>query len=203
VLIGHAGHPEVDGTMGQLPPGAVVLLQDAAGVGGLVVVDEDNLAYCTQTTLSVDETEEVIAALKARFPKIAGPRKEDICYATTNRQAAVKAVAGDVDAMMVIGSKNSSNANRLVEVAQAYGCSRSVMVSRAADIDWHWFDGVGRLGLTAGASTPETLVEEVVAEARRHFDVTVEERVVAREHVTFKLPASLARARVAEQAALT
>ena len=122
--------------------------------------------------MSVDETEGVIAALKARFPDIAGPRKEDICYATTNRQAAVKAIAGDVDALMVIGSANSSNSSRLVEVARAYGCDRSILVSRASDIDWRWFEGVGRLGLTAGASAPEVLVEEVVAEARLRFDVT-------------------------------
>jgi 4-hydroxy-3-methylbut-2-enyl diphosphate reductase len=191
ILIGHGGHPEVDGTMGQLPPGAVVLLEDAEGVDALVVEDDNNLAYCTQTTLSVDETESVIAALKARFPTISGPRKEDICYATTNRQAAVKAIAGDVDALMVIGSANSSNSSRLVEVARAYGCARSILVSRAADIDWRWFEGVSRLGLTAGASAPEILVEEVVAEARRRFDVTIEERTVARESVIFKLPAAL------------
>jgi 4-hydroxy-3-methylbut-2-enyl diphosphate reductase len=205
VLIGHGGHPEVDGTMGQLPPGAVVLLEDAEGVASLVVTDAGNLAYCTQTTLSVDETEGVIAALKARFPDIAGPRKEDICYATTNRQAAVKAIAGDVDALMVIGSANSSNSSRLVEVARAYGCDRSILVSRASDIDWRWFEGVGRLGLTAGASAPEVLVEEVVAEARLRFDVTIEERVVARENVIFKLPAVLNRANsaVPEEVALT
>jgi 4-hydroxy-3-methylbut-2-enyl diphosphate reductase len=194
VLIGHGGHPEVDGTMGQLPPGAVVLLEDAAGVDSLIVADETNLAYCTQTTLSVDETEGVVAALKARFPDIAGPRKEDICYATTNRQAAVKAIAGEVDAMMVIGSANSSNSSRLVEVARAYGCQRSILVARAADIDWRWFEGIGRLGLTAGASAPEILVEEVVGEARKRFEVTLEERVVARENVIFKLPSALNRA---------
>ena len=193
VLIGHAGHPEVDGTMGQLPPGAVVLVEDAAGVASLAVHDESNLAYCTQTTLSVDETETVIAALKARFPLIAGPRKEDICYATTNRQAAVKAIAGEVDAMIVIGSPNSSNSSRLVEVARDYGCERAILAPRAAEIDWRWLDGVRRLGLTAGASAPEILVEEVVAEARRRFDVTIEERAVASESVIFKIPAALSR----------
>jgi 4-hydroxy-3-methylbut-2-enyl diphosphate reductase len=204
VLIGHGGHPEVDGTMGQLPPGAVVLLEDAAEVASLKVENEHNLAYCTQTTLSVDETEGIVAALKARFPDIAGPRKEDICYATTNRQAAVKAIAGEVDALMVIGSPNSSNSSRLVEVAKAYGCDRSIMVSRAAEIDWRWFDGIRRLGLTAGASAPETLVEEVVAEARRRFEVTLVERAVARENVTFKLPTELNRTRrEAEEAILT
>ena len=195
VLIGHAGHPEVDGTMGQLPPGAVVLVEDAQGVEALSVADETNLAYCTQTTLSVDETESVIAALKARFPAIAGPRKEDICYATTNRQAAVKAIAGQVDAMIVIGSANSSNSSRLVEVAKDYGCERSILMPRAANIDWRWLDGIQRLGLTAGASAPEILVEEVVAEARRRFDVTIEEQTVARESVTFKIPAALSRPR--------
>ena len=162
--------------------------------GALAVRDESNLAYCTQTTLSVDETETVIAALKARFPEIAGPRKEDICYATTNRQAAVKAIAGEVDALIVIGSPNSSNSSRLVEVARDYGCARSVLVPRAADIDWRWLDGVRRLGLTAGASAPEILVEEVVAEARLRFNVTLEERIVARESVAFKIPAALSRA---------
>jgi 4-hydroxy-3-methylbut-2-enyl diphosphate reductase len=194
ILIGHAGHPEVDGTMGQLPPGAVLLVEDAEGVASLSVADETNLAYCTQTTLSVDETEIVIAALRRRFPTIAGPRKEDICYATTNRQAAVKAIAGEVDALIVIGSPNSSNSSRLVEVARAYGCARSILVPRASDIDWAWLAGVRRLGLTAGASAPELLVEEVVAEARRRFDVTIEERAAARESVTFKLPAALSRA---------
>jgi len=194
VLIGHAGHPEVDGTMGQLPPGAVILLEDAKGVDSLAVAHESNLAYCTQTTLSVDETDDIIAALKARFPQISGPRKEDICYATTNRQAAVKAIAGEVDALIVIGSPNSSNSSRLVEVAQAYGCQRSILVPRAAEMDWSWLEGVRRLGLTAGASAPEILVEEVVAEARRRFDVTIEERAVTRESVTFKVPAALSRA---------
>ena len=197
VLIGHAGHPEVDGTMGQLPRGAVILLEDVAGIDALKVEDENNLAYCTQTTLSVDETEGVIEALRARFPNIAGPRKEDICYATTNRQAAVKAIAGEVEALIVIGSPNSSNSSRLVEVARAYGCAKSMLAPRAADIDWRWLEGVRRLGLTAGASAPELLVEEVVAEARKRFDVSIEERIVARENVTFKLPGSLARAKSA------
>jgi 4-hydroxy-3-methylbut-2-enyl diphosphate reductase len=204
VLIGHGGHPEVEGTVGQLPPGAVVLLEDTADVGSLQVRDENNLAYCTQTTLSVDETEGTIAALKARFPSIAGPRKEDICYATTNRQAAVKAIAGEVDALMVIGAPNSSNSSRLVEVAKAYGCEWSILVSRASEIDWRWFDGIRRLGLTAGASAPEILVEEVVAEARKRFLVTIEEREVARENVTFKLPSALSRAaRLKEEAAVS
>ncbi|HTJ64578.1 MAG TPA: 4-hydroxy-3-methylbut-2-enyl diphosphate reductase [Alphaproteobacteria bacterium] len=201
ILIGHGGHPEVEGTVGQLPPGAVILLEDAAHVGALQVRDPGNLAYCTQTTLSVDETEGTIAALKTRFPNIAGPRKEDICYATTNRQAAVKAIAGHVDALMVIGAPNSSNSSRLVEVAKAYGCERSILVSRASEIDWRWFDGVRRLGLTAGASAPEILVEEVVAEARKRFAVTIEEREVARENVTFKLPAALNRAVQAKESA--
>ncbi len=193
ILIGHAGHPEVDGTMGQLPPGAVILLESEAGIGSLAVDDRDDLAYCTQTTLSVDETENVVNALRLRFPHIAGPRKEDICYATTNRQAAVKAIAGEVDALMVLGSPNSSNSCRLVEVARAHGCRHAMLVPRASEIDWRWLDGVRRLGLTAGASAPEILVEEVVAEARRRFDLTLEDRAVARENVVFKLPPTLAR----------
>jgi len=188
ILIGHAGHPEVDGTMGQLPPGAVLLLENEAGIDALPIGDHEALAYCTQTTLSVDETQSVVNALKARFPHIAGPRREDICYATTNRQAAVKAIAGEVDALMVLGSRNSSNSCRLVEVARTHGCRRSILVPRAADIDWNWLDGVGRLGLTAGASAPEILVAEVVAEARRRFDVTLEDRAIVRENVVFKLP---------------
>jgi len=191
VLIGHAGHPEVIGTMGQLPPGSVLLVETAEDVAALQVDDPDNLAYCTQTTLSVDETVSVVEALKARFPSIAGPRKEDICYATTNRQAAVKAIAPRVEALLVIGAPNSSNSVRLVEVAKTYGCARSILVQRAADIDWTLFDGVERLGVTAGASAPEVLVEEVLAACRERFEVTVEEAVVAQEGITFKLPRAL------------
>ncbi len=194
VLIGHAGHPEVIGTMGQLPPGAVLLVEDAADVAALVVEDPSNLAFCTQTTLSVDDTAGIVAALQARFPDIAGPKREDICYATTNRQAAVKAIAPKADALLVIGAPNSSNSMRLVEVAKAYGCTRSILVQRAADIDWSMLDGVGTLGLTAGASAPEVLVDEVIAACRDRFAVTVDELVVAREDVVFRLPKALQEA---------
>lgn len=188
VLIGHAGHPEVEGTMGQLPDGAVLLVETAADVAALAVRDPAALAYCTQTTLSVDDTAEVVAALKARFPDIAGPSREDICYATTNRQAAVKAIAPRCDALMVIGAPNSSNSNRLVEVGAAYGCGRSVLVQRAADISWDWLDGVGVLGLSAGASAPETLVDEVIAACRERFSVRVEEVPITQEDVVFNIP---------------
>jgi 4-hydroxy-3-methylbut-2-enyl diphosphate reductase len=194
VLIGHAGHPEVIGTMGQLPPGAVLLVEDADGVAALCVEDPSNLAFCTQTTLSVDDTAGIVAALQARFPDIAGPKREDICYATTNRQAAVKAIAPKADALLVIGAPNSSNSMRLVEVAKAYGCTRSILVQRAADIDWSMLDGVGTLGLTAGASAPEVLVDEVIAACRERFAVSVDELVVAREDVVFRLPKTLQEA---------
>ena len=188
ILIGHAGHPEVEGTMGQLPDGAVLLIETVDDVQRLQVKDEDNLAYCTQTTLSVDDTAEIVATLQARFPSITGPSKEDICYATTNRQAAVKAIAEASDALMVIGAPNSSNSNRLVEVARVYGCPKSMLVQRAADIDWSWFDGVDVLGLTAGASAPEILIEEVINAAREKFDVTVEEVAITQENVVFNVP---------------
>lgn len=194
VLIGHAGHPEVIGTMGQLPPGAVLLVEDADDVAALCVEDPSNLAFCTQTTLSVDDTAGIVAALQARFPDIAGPKREDICYATTNRQAAVKAIAPKADALLVIGAPNSSNSMRLVEVAKAYGCTRSILVQRAADIDWSMLDGVGTLGLTAGASAPEVLVDEVIAACRERFAVSVDELVVAREDVVFRLPKALQEA---------
>jgi 4-hydroxy-3-methylbut-2-enyl diphosphate reductase len=188
VLIGHAGHPEVIGTMGQLPDGAVLLVETVADVQALVARDPDNLAYCTQTTLSVDDTAEVVDALKARFPAIQGPHKEDICYATTNRQAAVKALAPRVDALMVIGAPNSSNSNRLVEVAKVYGCDSALLVQRAGEIDWNWLTGVKTLGLTAGASAPEVLVDEVIEAARTRYDVTVEEVSITKESVVFNIP---------------
>lgn len=192
VLIGHAGHPEVIGTMGQLPQGAVVLVETAEDVGALAVADTANLAYCTQTTLSVDDTAAVVAALQARFPAIEGPHKEDICYATTNRQAAVKAIAAQVDALIVIGAPNSSNSNRLVEVGKVYGCAKAMLVQRAGDIDWRWFDGVNTLGLTAGASAPDVLVEEVIGAIRENFAVSVEEVSITKENVVFKIPRILA-----------
>ena len=163
VLIGHAGHPEVIGTMGQLPEGSVLLVEDVKQAEALQVPDPANLAYATQTTLSVDDTTDIVAALRRRFPAIQGPKMEDICYATTNRQAAVKAIAERCDALVVIGAPNSSNSMRLVEVAANYGCSRSRLVQRAADMDWQWLGDARRLGITAGASAPEELVDAVIA----------------------------------------
>lgn len=188
ILIGHKGHPEVIGTMGQLPAGDVLLIETAEEVATLKVRDPQTLAYCTQTTLSVDDTTSVIDALKARFPDIKSPHKEDICYATTNRQAAIKAIAPLSDAVLVIGAPNSSNSMRLVEVAKLNGCPKAMLVQRAAEIDWQWFNGVARLGLSAGASAPEILVDEVIDAARAHFDVTVNEIMVTEENVHFKLP---------------
>lgn len=188
ILIGHAGHPEVIGTMGQLPEGAVILVETLEDVAKLAVKDQAHLAYCTQTTLSVDDTAAIVAALQARFPGIKGPRKEDICYATTNRQAAMKEIAALSDAVIVIGAPNSSNSNRLVEVARQNGCPKAMLIQRAVDIDWNWLEGVSRLGLSAGASAPERLVEEVVALLRSRYEVTIEETVLTEENVTFKLP---------------
>lgn len=192
VLIGHAGHPEVVGTMGQIPEGEALLVETVEDVATLNVQDPDRLAYVTQTTLSVDETVEIVAALRARFPGIEGPRKEDICYATTNRQAAVKAIAPQSDALIVIGAPNSSNSCRLVEVARNAGCSRAWLLQRASEIDWALFDGVKTLGLTAGASAPESLVKEVIAAIQTRYTVTVQEISVARESVVFKVPHTLA-----------
>jgi 4-hydroxy-3-methylbut-2-enyl diphosphate reductase len=191
VLIGHAGHPEVIGTMGQLPEGSVLLVEDVAQAETLDVLDPANLAYATQTTLSVDDTTDIVAALRRRFPAIQGPKMEDICYATTNRQAAVKAIAERCDAMVVIGAPNSSNSMRLVEVARNYGCAKSRLVQRAADMDWQWLGNVRRLGITAGASAPELLVDELIAACRQRFDVTVEEVRTTEESVVFKLPRQL------------
>ena len=191
VLIGHAGHPEVIGTMGQLPPGKVVLVEDAAQAETLVVADPENLAYATQTTLSVDDTTGIVSALRRRFPSIQGPKMEDICYATTNRQAAVKAIAQRCDAMVVIGAPNSSNSMRLVEVAANYGCARSRLVQRAADMDWDWLGDSQRLGITAGASAPELLVDELIEACRTRYEVTVEEVRTTEESVVFKLPRAL------------
>jgi 4-hydroxy-3-methylbut-2-enyl diphosphate reductase len=188
VLIGHAGHPEVIGTMGQLPAGAVMLVETLDDVGRLDVSAEEALAYCTQTTLSVDDTAEIVEALKASFPHINGPHKEDICYATTNRQAAVKEIASEADAMIVLGAPNSSNSNRLVEVARLHGCDKAMLVQRAAEIDWAWFEGVGTLGITAGASAPEVLVDEVIEAARLRFDVSIREVAITKEDVNFKIP---------------
>ncbi|MGY6547437.1 MAG: 4-hydroxy-3-methylbut-2-enyl diphosphate reductase [Roseinatronobacter sp.] len=188
VMIGHAGHPETVGTMGQLPEGEVLLVETAADVAGLTVRDPGKLAFITQTTLSVDDTAEVVAALKARFPAIIGPHKEDICYATTNRQDAVKAIAPLIDALLVIGAPNSSNSQRLVEVGRAKGCAYAQLVQRAHDIDWRALDGIGSVGITAGASAPEELVTEVIDAFRARFDVTVELVETAQERVEFKVP---------------
>jgi 4-hydroxy-3-methylbut-2-enyl diphosphate reductase len=191
VLIGHAGHPEVIGTMGQLPEGAVILVEDAAQAETIEVPDPVNLAYATQTTLSVDDTTEIVAVLRRRFPSIQGPKMEDICYATTNRQAAVKAIAGRCDALVVIGAPNSSNSMRLVEVAANYGCKKSRLVQRAVDMDWEWLGDAHCLGITAGASAPELLVDELIEACRARYDVTVEEVRTTEENVVFKLPRAL------------
>jgi 4-hydroxy-3-methylbut-2-enyl diphosphate reductase len=188
ILIGHAGHPEVIGTMGQLPEGTVLLVETVADVQGLTVANPESLAFCTQTTLSVDDTAEVVAALKARYPAIVGPGREDICYATTNRQEAVKEIAPRCDALMVIGAPNSSNSNRLVEVGVSYGCDKAILVQRAREIDWNWFENINTLGLTAGASAPEILIDEVIAAARERFEVTVEEVAITKEQVVFNIP---------------
>lgn len=194
ILIGHAGHPEVIGTMGQLPSGAVMLVETLADVAALKADDPEHLAYCTQTTLSVDDTAAIVEALQKKFPAIKGPRKEDICYATTNRQAAMKEIAKVSDAVIVIGAPNSSNSNRLVEVAQQNGCAKAILIQRAGDIDWSWMEGVRSLGLSAGASAPEVLVEEVVALMRGRYHVTIRETVLTEESVTFKIPRVLSAA---------
>ena len=191
ILIGHAGHPEVVGTMGQLPAGKVLLVEDTAQVERLGVPDPSNLAFATQTTLSVDDTIGIVDALRRRFPEIQGPKMEDICYATTNRQGAVKSIAERCDALVVIGAPNSSNSMRLVEVAAGYGCAKAKLVQRAADMDWDWLGDAERLGITAGASAPELLVEELIAACRERYDVTIEEVRTTDESVVFKLPRQL------------
>lgn len=188
VMIGHDGHPETIGTMGQLPKGEVLLVETAADVATLLVHDPERLAFITQTTLSVDDTVEIIAALKARFPAIIGPHKEDICYATTNRQDAVKAVAPKVDALLVIGSPNSSNSRRLVEVAARAGCGYAQLVPRAADIDWRALSGIKAVGITAGASAPEILIREVIDAFAARYEITQEIIETATENVEFKVP---------------
>jgi 4-hydroxy-3-methylbut-2-enyl diphosphate reductase len=188
VMIGHEGHPETVGTMGQLPEGEVLLVEEVGDVAGLVVRDAAKLAFITQTTLSVDDTAGIVAALQARFPAIVGPHKEDICYATTNRQAAVKEIAGRIDALLVIGAPNSSNSKRLVEVGRAAGCGYAQLVQRAAEIDWRALDGVKAMGLTAGASAPEDLVTEVIDALKARFTVSVELVETAQESVEFKVP---------------
>ncbi|MBT2131406.1 4-hydroxy-3-methylbut-2-enyl diphosphate reductase [Aliiroseovarius lamellibrachiae] len=188
VMIGHAGHPETIGTMGQLPDGEVLLVETAEDVASLSPRNPDRLAYITQTTLSVDDTAGIVAALNARFPKIVGPHKEDICYATTNRQEAVKAVAPKVQALLVIGAPNSSNSRRLVEVARANGCDYSMLVQRATEIDWRAIEGVSAVGLTAGASAPQVLVDEVINAFRDRYEVTLDLVETAQENIEFKVP---------------
>ena len=191
ILIGHAGHPEVIGTMGQLPDGAVTLIETAADVAGLSFPAGTLLSYTTQTTLSLDDTAATVAALEARFPGIAAPHRQDICYATTNRQLAVKAVAGSVDALIVVGAPNSSNSQRLREVAERQGCRQAILIQRAADIDWGALGPIARLAITAGASAPDVLVDEVIAAAAERFDVSITHVRSADESVVFNLPREL------------
>ena len=188
IMIGHEGHPETVGTMGQLPEGEVLLVETPDDVASVTVRDSDQLAYVTQTTLSVDDTADIVAALKDRFPKIVGPHKEDICYATTNRQEAVKAIAPKCDAILVVGAPNSSNSKRLVEVGARAGCNYAQLVQRAADIDWLSLEGIKSIGITAGASAPEVLINEVIDAFRSRFDVTEELVETAVENVEFKVP---------------
>lgn len=191
ILIGHKGHPEVIGTMGQLPEGAVRLIETTAEARAFEARAQAPLAYITQTTLSVDDTAEIVAILTGRFPDITGPKRADICYATTNRQEAVKAVAARCDALIVVGAPNSSNSQRLVEVADRAGCAKPVLLQRAGDIDWGFFANIRTLGITAGASAPEVLVEEIVDAFSERFEVSIERVTTAAEDVSFKLPAAL------------
>jgi len=188
LLIGHDGHPEVAGTIGQLPEGAIKLIETVEDARTVTPRDPEKLAFVTQTTLSVDDTAEIVAALKERFPSIVGPHKEDICYATTNRQASVKAIAPQAEALLVIGAPNSSNSQRLVEVGKSAGCRVAHLVQRAADIPWAELDGVTSIGVTAGASAPEALVEEIIDALGERFELSVETVTTATEDVTFKLP---------------
>lgn len=192
VMIGHKGHPEVVGTMGQLAKGAIHLVECPEDVKRLELNNSNNVAYITQTTLSLDDTSEIIATLKDRYPSIKDPKKEDICYATTNRQNAVKELAKKVELVLIIGAPNSSNSRRLVEVAQKVGC-RSVLIQRAKEIDWSWFDDVSAVGISAGASAPEILVEEVMDAFKERFKTTVQNILTVEENVTFKVPAILVK----------
>jgi 4-hydroxy-3-methylbut-2-enyl diphosphate reductase len=194
VLIGHAGHPEVIGTLGQLPPGSATLIETMEDARRFQPRDPARLAYTTQTTLSVDDTAAIVAVLKARFPEIVGPRKEDICYATTNRQAAVQAIAPRCDAVIVVGAPNSSNSLRLVEVAKRSGCPKAVLVQQAADIPWPVLEGVATLGVTAGASAPEQLVTQIIEAFRERFEVSVESVVTNEERIAFNVPRELREA---------
>lgn len=191
ILVGHRGHPEVVGTMGQLPDGAIHLIETADEARSYAPRDDNKLAFVTQTTLSLDDTAEIVAVLKSRFPGIAGPVKEDICYATTNRQNAVKAIASQVDGLVVVGGPKSSNSLRLVEVGERAGCALSILVERAVDIPWAKFDGLQSVGITAGASAPEIIVEEVVEAFRQRFDVTIDVVTTVEERVVFNVPREL------------
>jgi 4-hydroxy-3-methylbut-2-enyl diphosphate reductase len=190
VFIGHAGHPEVIGTFGQVPEGSMTLIETVADVARFEPHDPETLSFLTQTTLSVDDTAEVVAALLAKFPAILAPRGEDICYATSNRQAAIKAIADACDAVLVLGAPNSSNSLRLVEVAERQGIPAR-LIQRASDLDWGFLDGIGTLGITAGASAPEQLVRELIDRLAERFDVTEREVETTRETIAFKLPRGL------------
>jgi 4-hydroxy-3-methylbut-2-enyl diphosphate reductase len=196
LLVGHAGHPEVVGTLGQLPAGSIILVQTVEDIAALHLEDDSNLAYVTQTTLSVDDTHSMVEALTQRFPRIVGPHRQDICYATTNRQEAVKRIAPIVDALIVVGSSNSSNSQRLKEVAERSGCKLARLVLRAEDVEWALFDNISSLGITAGASAPEILVEEIMDAFAQRFELHVEEVSTANEGVFFPLPRELRRATV-------
>ncbi len=191
LLIGHQGHPEVIGTMGQIPSGEIKLISTIADIDGVPAAWADHLGYVTQTTLSLDETAGLLQALQKRFPAVQKPHQNDICYATTNRQKAVKAIAAQCDLLMVIGAPNSSNSKRLVEVAKESGCLRSILVQRASEINWEHLFGVKTLGITAGASAPEVLVREVIEELEKNFKITLSEYVETEEKVLFPLPESL------------
>ena len=191
ILIGHAGHPEVIGTLGQLPDGDVKLVGNVAQAEQIQIDDPDRLSFVTQTTLSVDDTADIVSVLKRRFPNIDAPRTEDICYATSNRQAAVKVLVRDCDAFIVLGAPNSSNSNRLAEVAAAEGCTKSILIERAAELNMSWMAGVSTLGVTAGASAPEILVKELLDLFEVHYDVTVREVSVTKEDIHFSLPRAL------------
>ncbi len=193
IFVGHAGHPEVIGTFGQVEPGAMTLVETAEDAESIDPIDPNNLAFLTQTTLSVDDTSEIVAILQQRFPNIVGPKGEDICYATSNRQESVKAIAGDCDLVLVIGAPNSSNSLRLVEVAARSG-AKAYLVQRAEEISLNWFDDVNTLGLTAGASAPEVLVREIIDALALHFDLDEQVVTTAEESITFKLPRELAGA---------
>ena len=194
IMIGHEGHPETVGTMGQLPKGDVLLVETSEDVAKLNIRDPEKLAFVTQTTLSIDDTADIVAALKLRFPNIVGPHKEDICYATTNRQIAVKEIAPSVDALLVVGAPNSSNSKRLVEVASKAGCSYAQLVQRDTEIDWRALEGIQSVGLTAGASAPEVLVNEIIEAFRARYKVTIEHVETAQENVNFKVPRVLREA---------